>query len=65
MHKKGAIISVDEVKQIKKIVKEVKSDHDKFGRSGAVTFSGFEGTVVITDKSPEKMYYDIMNIKVD
>lgn len=42
----------------------ILSDHDKFGRSCAVTFSGFEGTVVITDKSPEKMYYDIMNIKV-
>lgn len=42
----------------------ILSDHDKFGKSCTVTFSGFDGVVVITDKKPDNKYYDIMDIKV-
>jgi DeoR family fructose operon transcriptional repressor len=35
----------------------ILSDHDKFGKSCAVTFSSFDGTVVITDKRPDKKLY--------
>jgi DeoR family fructose operon transcriptional repressor len=42
----------------------ILADHDKFGKSSAVTFSDFGGTLVITDKRPENAYMNMMEIKV-
>ena len=42
----------------------ILSDHDKFGKSCAVTFSEFEGTVLITDKCSDRIYYDVTDVKI-
>lgn len=42
----------------------ILSDHDKFGKRCTVTFSGFEGTVLITDKCSDEIYYNITDVKI-
>ena len=42
----------------------VLADHDKFGISSAVTFSEFDGTVLITDMEPGKNYNKVVEIEV-
>lgn len=42
----------------------ILSDHDKFGKSSPVTFSDFGGTVVITDRKPDDIYMNMMDIRV-
>lgn len=42
----------------------ILADHDKFGKSSAVTFSDFGGTLVITDRRPDNAYMNVMDIKV-
>ena len=42
----------------------ILSDHDKFGKSSPVTFSDFGGTVVITDRKPDDIYMNMMEIRV-
>ncbi len=42
----------------------ILSDHDKFGKRCTVTFSGFEGTVLITDKCSDEIYYNIADVKI-
>ena len=42
----------------------ILSDHDKFGKRCTVTFSGFEGTVLITDNCSDEIYYNITDVKI-
>ncbi|HBZ02277.1 MAG TPA: DeoR/GlpR transcriptional regulator [Lachnospiraceae bacterium] len=42
----------------------ILADHDKFGKTCAVTFSDFGGTLVITDKRPDTSYINVMDVKV-
>lgn len=42
----------------------ILSDHDKFGKNCTVTFSDFEGTVLVTDKCLDKTYYNITDVKI-
>lgn len=36
----------------------------KFGKICAVTFSGFEGTAILTEKMPQELFWKNMNIKI-
>ena len=40
------------------------TDHSKFGQVASVTFSMFDGTVVLTDKRPEEAYMKSLSVKV-
>lgn len=42
----------------------VLADYSKFGQVSSVTFSMFDGTVVLTDKKPEEAYLKGMSIRV-
>lgn len=42
----------------------ILSDHDKFGKNCAVTFSDFEGTVLVTDKCLDKTYYNVTDVRI-
>ena len=42
----------------------ILADHDKFGKSSAVTFADFGGTVILTDKYPGDLYSKVAEVKV-
>ena len=42
----------------------ILADHDKFGKSSAVTFADFGGAVIITDKFPGEVYGNAVDIRL-